>query len=231
MNKKVKPFLLTRSLQPENQESPIHFLRKSETPIKYFYRRNHFPYPHLNQTNYWLQVINKVEKPRFIALNDLLSMPSKSLYIPLECAGNKRANFSPKVFGEQWENGAISQGKKPVTTLNVNSIIQKPLDYSILEKGIQKIEGIAWTGEGSIAEVQISIDNGETWKKANLTANPQQAYSWVKWSLQWGFEKKGEYTIFSKAIDTSGRMQPDNAFWNRKGYGFNEVAKHHISVQ
>ena len=38
-------------------------------------------------------------------------MPSKSLVVPLECAGNKRANFNPKVYGEQWEEGAISQGK------------------------------------------------------------------------------------------------------------------------
>ena len=38
-------------------------------------------------------------------------MPSKSLIVPLECAGNQRANFNPKVYGEQWEEGAISQGK------------------------------------------------------------------------------------------------------------------------
>jgi DMSO/TMAO reductase YedYZ molybdopterin-dependent catalytic subunit len=38
-------------------------------------------------------------------------MPSTTLIVPLECAGNQRAKFTPPAFGEQWESGAISQGK------------------------------------------------------------------------------------------------------------------------
>ncbi|KYD30557.1 hypothetical protein B4110_1807 [Parageobacillus toebii] len=38
-------------------------------------------------------------------------MPSTTLIVPLECAGNQRAKFTPPTFGEQWKSGAISQGK------------------------------------------------------------------------------------------------------------------------
>ena len=107
----IIPFLTTKSLHPENQESPIHFLHKWQTPVKYFYRRNHFSYPLLTQHHFWIQISGQVHQPRFFHYNEILSMPSKSLVVPLECAGNQRANFNPKVYGEQWEEGAISQGK------------------------------------------------------------------------------------------------------------------------
>lgn len=37
-------------------------------------------------------------------------MPAKTLTVTLECSGNKRSFFQPRVYGEQWEEGAISQG-------------------------------------------------------------------------------------------------------------------------
>ncbi len=44
--------------------------------------------------------------------------------------------------------------KRPVTTINVRSLIQQPLDYQILDAGIHNIDGIAWTGEGKIIKVE-----------------------------------------------------------------------------
>ena len=346
------PFLTTKSLHPENQESPIHFLHKWQTPIKYFYRRNHFPYPLLTQHHFWIQISGQVHQPRFFHYNEILSMPSKSLVVPLECAGNQRANFNPKVYGEQWEEGAISQGKWtgvplkdilekaglsqnaqeivfegadfgkkpgihenipferslplekalhpdtiiafqyndrpltykhgypfrlivpnwyamasvkwlskikviddaykgpfqtddyvyyphkdhdrdkfPVTTLNVNSIIQKPIHLSILNTGIHEINGITWTGHGRITEIQLSFDKGKTWKNAKLHSLLNQDYAWSSWSYIWKVEEKGEYTIYSRARDSSGYIQPLTPFWNRKGYGYNAVSMIAVKVE
>ncbi|WP_458414253.1 sulfite oxidase [Schinkia sp. CFF1] len=347
MKKKwISPYFTTKSLNPENQESPIHFLYKWQTPTEYFYRRNHFPYPVLSERNFWLQVVGEVSQPISIRYDELPSMPIKTLLIPLECAGNKRANFNPKVYGEQWEDGAISQGKwtgvplkyilqkagissnvkevifegtdfgtkptlhgsipfvrslpiekalhmdtiiafqyndhpltlkhgypmrlvvpnwyamasvkwlrkitainhtfsgpfqtddyvyypykssdkdkLPVTIMNVNSTIQKPKNYSILNTGTHQIKGIAWTGKGFITEVQVSFDKGETWRQATINKIPQEQYSWINWSFEWKVDKKGEYTIYARAKDSEGRIQPLAPFWNRKGYGYNAVAK------
>ncbi len=41
----VQPFLTTKSLQPENQESPIEFIESDTVDSRLFYRRNHFLYP------------------------------------------------------------------------------------------------------------------------------------------------------------------------------------------
>ncbi|WP_352921134.1 hypothetical protein [Peribacillus simplex] len=48
---KVKPYLLTRSLQPENQETPIHFINNDSMENQLFYRRNHLSYPTLSYSN------------------------------------------------------------------------------------------------------------------------------------------------------------------------------------
>lgn len=351
-NKHNTPFLTTRSLEPENQESPIHFLNKYKTPASYFYRRNHFPYPNLTQSNFWLTITGQISIPRTFHLHELLSMSSKTLIVPLECAGNKRANFSPPVFGEQWEEGAISQGKwtgvplrylleqvglqkqnqevvftgtdsgnrtdmdgrfyfvrslplnkalhpdtliaylyndkpieykhgyplrlivpnwygmasvkwlqkieiinhrysgpfqtidyvyyphkendqdkTPVTNMKVNSTIQQPLDRSLLNTGTHHIKGIAWTGQGYISDLELSFDKGETWVKANLVKHPYEPYSWSSWTFVWEASKKGEYTIYSRAKDTFGRIQPITPNWNRKGYGYNAFSIIHVKVE
>ncbi|WP_425803055.1 sulfite oxidase [Desulfitobacterium sp. Sab5] len=108
--KPIRPYLITRELNPENQETPIHFLRHKITPTEYFYLRNHFEYPELSQQAYFLPVEGEIIQPIIFNYEDILRMPSKQLILPLECAGNKRAYFKPKVYGEQWKDGAISQG-------------------------------------------------------------------------------------------------------------------------
>ena len=52
----VKPYLTTRSLQPENQETPIEFINNDSMENQLFYRRNHFSYPTLSYSNYWLPI-------------------------------------------------------------------------------------------------------------------------------------------------------------------------------
>ncbi|WP_144542834.1 sulfite oxidase [Cytobacillus oceanisediminis] len=347
----IIPYLKTLSLDPENQESPIHFLDRWKTPKDYFYLRNHFAYPQIIPQPFYLTIQGNVKKPVKITMNDLHHLPSKTIMLPLECAGNNRAKFKPKVYGEQWEEGAVSQAKwkgvplrellnraglldgskeavfvgmdfgerkdleetfyygrslpiekalhentivayeyngkpipykhgfpfrlivpqwyamasvkwlqnifiikhefngpfqtkdyvyypykdsdkdkRPVTTINVNSTIQQPMNNSIIEEGPQMIKGIAWCGTGTIKEVEISFDYGISWRKASLKWKESEKYAWVKWQFEWQ-AVKGEHTILVRAHDTEGHVQPLRPFWNRKGYGYNAVQKANIKVE
>lgn len=118
---KVRPYLTTRSLSPENQETPIHFISLRQ-PIadSLFYRRNHFPYPILTPESYTLKISGSVDHPLRLHYSELLNLPSQTNRVLIECSGNKRAYFEEKVFGEQWEHGALSEGiwkGVPLTTL------------------------------------------------------------------------------------------------------------------
>ncbi|MBM7651023.1 sulfite oxidase [Neobacillus cucumis] len=106
----VKPNLITRTLIPENQEAPIHFINGDRVEEKLFYRRNHFTYPHFTSSFYFLPVNGMVHTPKTFSLQEIYSLPSKTIKAVLECSGDKREFFRPRVFGEQWEKGAISQG-------------------------------------------------------------------------------------------------------------------------
>lgn len=115
-------------------------------------------------------------------------------------------------------------GKRPVTKIKVNSIIQQPMDLETLDTGTHEIYGIAWTGTGKITEVELSFDEGSTWHSTRLQSqNKPEPYSWVFWTYEWKPLKKGEYIIMSRAKDSGGDIQPFEAQWNRKGYGYNAV--------
>ncbi|PGY09310.1 sulfite oxidase [Bacillus sp. AFS031507] len=107
---KVSPYLITKKLDPENQETPIHFNNSDIVNEKLFYRRNHFPYPKFASSFYFLPIEGLVYTPKVFSLKEIYSLPSKTIKLVLECSGNKRELFNPKVFGEQWGKGAISQG-------------------------------------------------------------------------------------------------------------------------
>jgi DMSO/TMAO reductase YedYZ molybdopterin-dependent catalytic subunit len=106
----VKPYLIPKRLHPENQEAPIHFLKDEIVDKKYFYRRNHFSYPHFTSSFYLLPIDGLVHTPRTFSLQEIYSLPSKTIKMVLECSGDKRGLFEPKVFGDQWGHGAINQG-------------------------------------------------------------------------------------------------------------------------
>jgi len=117
----------------------------------------------------------------------------------------------------------------PITALGVKSLISAPSDGASL-KGTVKIRGAAWAGESDITKVEISTDDGATWKSATL-GHEQSRYAWRLWSYDWKPAKAGDYTIVSRATDSQGRTQPEAATWNPSGYLYNAIdqVKIHVS--
>jgi DMSO/TMAO reductase YedYZ molybdopterin-dependent catalytic subunit len=123
-------------------------------------------------------------------------------------------------------------GKTPVTNIKIDSIIQQPMNYEILDTGIHEIYGIAWTGTGEITEVELSVDGGSTWHNTKLfSQHSSEPYSWTIWSYEWNVPEKGEYVLISRAKDSEGSIQPFEAEWNRKGYGYNSVYSIKVKVE
>lgn len=100
---------------PFNAETPLHRQVGIVTPNRLFFRRDHFSVPRAPGD---LVVDGAVE--RSIALqvpDDLAALPSRSLVVTLECAGNGRAFLDPKVPGEPWRLGAVSTAEWTGTPL------------------------------------------------------------------------------------------------------------------
>ncbi|NRA46740.1 MAG: hypothetical protein HRU09_17460 [Oligoflexales bacterium] len=77
---------------------------------------------------------------------------------------------------------------------------------TLTEKGFYEIRGIAWSGLGSIKEVEVSTDAGKTWARATQEA-PVLPHSHTRFFFPWFWDGK-EAIILSRTIDSSGTRQP-----------------------
>src|SRR5690349_5961510 len=86
------------------------------------------------------------------------------------------------------------------------SIITYPAYPVKLEKGWIEIRGIAWSGRGKIAAVEISTDAGKNWSRALLqTPVLEKAHTVFRYLWNWN----GQATeIMSRAIDEKENAQP-----------------------
>jgi DMSO/TMAO reductase YedYZ molybdopterin-dependent catalytic subunit len=98
---------IVRGEDPLNLEMPFETLDSFITPTESFYVRTHFPIPSINKDAWWLRVEGEVEKPFAINYEELIALPSVTVPVTLECAGNNRNFLEPKVKGVQWRLGAV----------------------------------------------------------------------------------------------------------------------------
>ena len=113
----------------------------------------------------------------------------------------------------------------PVTTARVRSLITSPLDEDTVA-GPMEVVGAAWSGDGSIKSVEVSVDGGGAWQTAELTSPPSPDAATL-WKLLWK-PGVGRHELVARATDSAGNVQPLEPVWNQRGYGNNGV--HRISV-
>ncbi len=130
----------------------------------------------------------------------------------------------------------IPGGKTPdsnmviLEDMPVRSIITNPAHGAELPDGTRRIDlrGAAWAGEQSIRDVEVSIDFGVTWAKAQVRRGVNK-YAWQRWTATVNLPSEGYYEVWSRATDSNGTTQPFLAGnWNPQGYGGN--AYHRVAV-
>lgn len=127
---------------------------------------------------------------------------------------------------------------EPVTRKRVHSVMKPPgipdllSRHRFLAPGRHRLEGRAWSGYGQIERVEVSSDDGATWRDADL-AEPLARFAWRHWSIDWEVDEPGSYVLASRATDGAGNTQPvdPNAVWNRQGMGGHAVQRVDVIVQ
>lgn len=128
-----------------------------------------------------------------------------------------------------FQKGEDPKTGQVVTRLKLKSIITQPLPNERLSPGSIVILGAAYAGEKEVEGVEVSVDNGQSWKDAEFIG-PHEQYAWRQWQYLWEVEERGEYTIMARATDRDGQLQPMTADWNVLGYGNNGVQEHAVTV-
>lgn len=94
-----------------------------------------------------------------------------------------------------------------VGPMPVKSEIIRPAADTVLGIGTNRLFGIAWAGEEAVSRVDVSTDGGRTWGRAHLIG-PALPFCWTLWEYLWETATPGTYTLLSRAISSSGRLQP-----------------------
>ena len=122
MSRTRRPPIVGRYLREEvvlasrNSGMPLEALRYDVTPAGLHYLLIHFDIPAAH-AGWTLSIGGKVSKPRAFSMDEIGAMPSKTLRVTLECAGNGRAQMSPRYPSMPWLEEGVSTAEWTGTPL------------------------------------------------------------------------------------------------------------------
>lgn len=117
--------------------------------------------------------------------------------------------------------------------MEAKSVITSPSGGQHIQRGFLEIRGLAWSGRGRIALVEVSMNGGQTWQQAVLQ-EPILPKCHTRFYLPWRWN--GEDVILqSRCLDDTGYRQPDRAALVgvrgvNSGYHYNAIQSWHIAA-
>ena len=343
--------LVVVTANPFNAEARLDAQVGVLTPNPAFYVRDHFSMPRIDAADWRLALDGEVARPLALTYDELRALPSRTLLVTLECAGNGRRALDPPAEGEpfgygvastaEWtgvplrvvleaaglrpntrevlftgaDNGPVPEAGgatmaferslplaramhpdtllayamngeelpdahgfplrvlvpgwygvaavkwlvritalaspfagfyqrdryvmvhpergdttvRPLTTIPPRSQLVAPSEGAILSRGEQWLRGLAWSGAAPVERVEVSVDDGRTWRAAEWTSESAR-YAWRAWDYRWDATNPGPATLRSRAFDAEGHAQPLSPEWNRLGYANNAIQVVRVTV-
>lgn len=128
--------------------------------------------------------------------------------------------FQTDRYVYEWDRDGTTV-RKPVRLQQVRAVITEPTGDDEVAAGQLVIRGVAWSGAGPIARVDVRVGDGP-WEAARLIGE-RRRHSWQWWELLTRVDEPGATTVRARATDLAGRTQPETPAWNRLGYGCNAI--------
>ena len=98
-------------LATRNRGIPLEALQYDVTPSGLHYLLVHFDIPVLDPADWRLRIGGRVRNPLKLALEQIQALPSRTIPVTLECAGNGRARLSPRPLSQPWLVEAVGSAK------------------------------------------------------------------------------------------------------------------------
>ena len=92
----------------------------------------------------------------------------------------------------------IQEAKSVITTPSGGQVL--------LDRGYHEIRGLAWSGRGKVARVDVSTDGGRNWRTAALQP-PVLDKAMTRFRIDWNWDG-GTAFLQSRVIDDTGYVQP-----------------------
>jgi sulfite dehydrogenase (cytochrome) subunit A len=89
-------------LATRNHGLPLEALRYDVTPPGLHYVLVHYDIPEVDAQDWRLRIGGCLEQPVSLDLDELRAMPSRTVRVTMECAGNGRARYLPRPVSQPW---------------------------------------------------------------------------------------------------------------------------------
>lgn len=131
-----------------------------------------------------------------------------------------------------WDRSGALPTLSPLTEQQVKAEIARPENgESVSANSTYRVHGAAWSGEADVTRVEISFDSAGTWTEAKLLGEPVKN-AWRLWEYEWRTPADpGRQTLFARATDSRGRVQPSERSGDRGTYMINHLLPVEIEVR
>lgn len=106
-----KRAMILHNDRPEDLETPLAYFDQWQTPNDAFFVRQHLPRPTIQEGEFRISLAGRTAREIQLSLDDLRKLPQHQLPAVLECTGNGRGFYQPKVPGIQWGRGAVGNAE------------------------------------------------------------------------------------------------------------------------
>ena len=117
--------------------------------------------------------------------------------------------------------------------MDAKSVITSPSPGRPLPgAGLYEVTGLAWSGRGAVARVDVTVDGGRSWTAATIVSPAlPQAHTRFRWAWRWDGT---EAMLASRVTDDTGYMQPTlpdlvKARGVNSGYHNNAIQPWHVA--
>ena len=107
---------------------------------------------------------------------------------------------------------------EPITEMVINSMITAPEEGYIMRAAeTVEIRGLAWDGGYGISHVEVSADDGETWREVELGKDIGR-FAFRGFRFPFTPPRARTYQVMAKASNALGQTQADELIFNAAGY-------------
>ncbi len=156
---------------------------------------------------YWIKMLNDIE---------VVDAPDTSVWTTKGYRVPDTANHT--VAPEQTDFKLV-----PITRNVPRSFVTNLKTGDTVKAGApQLVRGIAFGGDCGVANVDLSIDDGRSWRPATLSTD-EGKYSFRQWQTSVSLPASGSQTLMVRCTNTDKVAQPMQRVWNPGGYMANQV--------
>lgn len=119
--------------------------------------------------------------------------------------------------------GTSPTATRPVSYPRVYSIVTNLIEGAKVQTGVTtEVRGLAFDLKSGIKKVEFSQDGGNTWTEATLGEDLGKR-SFRAWTTNFAPGTAGKYALKVRATSNEGETQPETAYWQPTGYGYNPI--------